>query len=114
MLLACAMQKMLAARAKRTTPAIDSTLYVSWNAMFVSAYLDAARVLGGEFGLRCRAFALKTLDRLLASWDDANGFPHRLGGPRLPGTLDDQACMSWPCLTPTNPPLSSATSPQPS
>ena len=92
-LLASAMQKLLEARAKRTTPVIDTTLYVSWNAMFVSAYLDAARALGGEFGRRCRAFALKTLDRLLASWDDASGFPHRLGGPRLPGTLDDQACM---------------------
>src|SRR6266849_5657327 len=34
--------KMLAARKPRPTPYIDSTMYVSWNAMFVSAYLDAA------------------------------------------------------------------------
>ena len=34
--------------------------------MFVSAYLDAAAVLGGEKGAACRAFALKTLDRMLA------------------------------------------------
>ena len=32
----------------------------------VSAYLDAAAVLGGEKGAACRAFALKTLDRMLA------------------------------------------------
>ncbi|HXN65194.1 MAG TPA: thioredoxin domain-containing protein [Candidatus Acidoferrales bacterium] len=93
-LLATAMQKLLETRTKRTTPVIDTTLYVSWNAMFVSAYLDAARAIGGEFGQRCRVFALKALDRLLASWDDASGFPHRLGGPRLHGSLDDQVCMS--------------------
>ena len=39
--------KMLAARKPRPTPYVDTTMYVSWNAMFVSAYLDAARVLGG-------------------------------------------------------------------
>ena len=40
----------------------------------------------------CRAFALRTLDRLLAEvWDAQRGFGHRLGGPRLDGSLDDQA-----------------------
>ena len=59
--------------------------------MFVSAYLDAARVLGGEKGAACRAFALKTLDRMLAeAWSDARGFAHRIGGARLDGSLDDQ------------------------
>jgi len=87
-LLARAKGKMLAARReRRPTPAIDETLYVGWNAMFVSAYLEAANVLGR---LACRAFALKTLDRILAeAWDPAKGFLHRLGGPRLEGSLDD-------------------------
>jgi uncharacterized protein YyaL (SSP411 family) len=73
--------------------------------MFVSAYLDAAGVLGGEKGTACRAFALKTLDRMLAeAWSDARGparppdrqagpaggFAHRIGGARLDGSLDDQ------------------------
>jgi uncharacterized protein len=81
--------KMLAARReRRPTPAIDETLYVGWNAMFVSAYLEAASVLGRE---DCRAFALKTIDRLLAeAWDESRGFLHRAGGPRLEGSLDDQ------------------------
>ena len=88
LLLARAKGKMLEARRKRQTPAIDTTVYVSWNAMFVSAYLDAARVLGRD---DCRAFALKTLDRILAeAWDPAQGFLHRVGGPRLEGMLDDQ------------------------
>jgi uncharacterized protein YyaL (SSP411 family) len=88
-LLARAKGKLLAARRQRhPTPAIDTTIYVGWNAMFVSAYLEAARVLGRE---DCREFALKTLDRLIAeAWDESKGFLHRVGGPRLEGTLDDQ------------------------
>jgi len=84
--------QLFAARQPRPTPFIDKTMYVSWNAMFVSAYLDAARVLGGKLGGNCRAFALKTLDRMLKEvWSDARGFGHRIGGPALEGSLDDQA-----------------------
>ena len=83
--------KMFAARKPRPTPFIDKTMYVAWNAMFVSAYLDAARVLGGSLGVNCRAFALKTLDRMLKEvWSESRGFSHRIGGPALEGSLDDQ------------------------
>jgi len=89
LLLARAKGKLLAARReRRPTPAVDETLYVGWNAMFVSAYLEAARVLDRA---DCREFALKTLDRMLTeAWDEAKGFLHRIGGPRLEGSLDDQ------------------------
>ena len=89
LLIARAKGKLLASRReRRPIPAIDQTLYVAWNAMFVSAYLEAARVLGRE---DCRAFALKTLDRILTeAWDQQTGFLHRIGGPRLEGALDDQ------------------------
>ena len=82
-------RKMLAARReRRPTPAIDETLYVGWNSMFVSAYLEAANILGRE---DCRAFALKTVDHLLSeAWDESSGFLHRAGVPRLEGSLDDQ------------------------
>jgi uncharacterized protein YyaL (SSP411 family) len=91
LMLARAKGKLLAARAARPAPFVDTTLYVAWNAMFVSAYLDAAAVLGGEKGAACRAFALKTLDRMLTeAWSDARGFAHRMGGARLDGSLDDQ------------------------
>ncbi len=82
-------RKMLSARRERhPTPAIDKTLYAGWNAMFVSAYFEAANILGRE---DCRAFALKALDRLLSeAWDQSRGFRHRAGGPRLEGSLDDQ------------------------
>lgn len=91
-LLARAQGRLLAARReRRPTPAVDQTLYVGWNAMFVSAYLEAARVLDRP---DCRAFALRTLERSLAeAWPESNasrGFLHRIGGPRLEGTLDDQ------------------------
>ncbi|HYL09999.1 MAG TPA: thioredoxin domain-containing protein [Candidatus Acidoferrales bacterium] len=82
--------KLLAARLPRPTPFVDKTLYVAWNAMFVSAYLDASRVLGGSIGDSCRAFALKTLDRLLReTWSKERGFLHRIGGAPLDGSLDD-------------------------
>ncbi|MBZ5700217.1 MAG: thioredoxin domain-containing protein [Acidobacteriia bacterium] len=83
--------KLLAARMERPAPYVDQTLYAAWNAMFVSAYLEAAQVLGGPLGARCRAFALKTLERMLREvWSEARGFGHRIGGPALAGSLDDQ------------------------
>jgi len=84
--------KMLKARAERQTPFIDKTLYVSWNAMFVSAFLEASRVLSTKWiADDCREFALKTLDRMLReAWTEEEGFAHRIGGPALRGSLDDQ------------------------
>src|SRR5229473_119643 len=91
LMLAHAKGKLLAARTARPVPFVDTTHYIAWNAMYVSAYLDAAAVLGGEKGAACRAFALKTLDRILAeAWSDSRGFAHRIGGARLEGSLDDQ------------------------
>jgi uncharacterized protein len=89
--LASSKGKMLAARKQRPTPFIDKTMYVSWNAMFASAYLDAARALGGSVGESCKEFALKTVGRMLRDvWSEENGFAHRIGGPELRGSLDDQ------------------------
>lgn len=83
--------KMLAARLPRPTPYIDQTMYVSWNAMFVSAYFEAAKVLTGEIAAQAEAFARKTIDRMLAEvWSESEGFGHRIGGPGLRGSLDDQ------------------------
>ncbi|MBI2956549.1 MAG: thioredoxin domain-containing protein [Acidobacteria bacterium] len=94
-----AKQKMLAARLERPTPYVDKTLYVAWNAMFISAYLEAFRVLGRD---DCRHLALRTLDRLVeAAWSDRWGFAHRcpepvaeVGGHWAGGVLDDQAFMA--------------------
>jgi len=83
--------KMLQARMPRPTPFVDKTMYVSWNAMFVSAYFEAARILSGALGENCGAFARKTLDRMVSeAWTEEQGFAHRIGGPALRGSLDDQ------------------------
>ena len=63
-LLEAAKKKMLAARLARPTPYVDKTMYVAWNAMCISAYLEAGRVLDVE---ETRGFALKSLDRALAT-----------------------------------------------
>jgi hypothetical protein len=86
-LLSSAREKMLAARAKRLTPFVDTTIYTGWNAMFCSAYFEAARALERS---DCRKFALRTLDRLLTeAWSHERGFSHRCGGPHIDGVLDD-------------------------
>ena len=84
--------KMIKARRERPTPFVDKTMYISWNAMFVSAYLEASRTLiDDRIGGECRSFALKTLDRMLKeAWSESRGFGHRVGGPALEGSLDDQ------------------------
>src|SRR5580658_4663287 len=62
-LLDSAKKKMYAARLLRPTPYVDKTVYVGWNSMCISAYLEAAKVLGLE---NARKFALRSLDRILA------------------------------------------------
>jgi uncharacterized protein len=62
-LLAAAKKKMYAARLLRPTPYVDKTVYVGWNSLCVSAYLEAAKVLGLA---DARRFALRSLDRVLA------------------------------------------------
>jgi|HubBroStandDraft_1064217.scaffolds.fasta_scaffold00445_16 uncharacterized protein YyaL (SSP411 family) len=62
-LLDSAKKKMYAARLSRPTPYIDKTVYVGWNSMCVSAYLEAAKVLDLA---DARRFALHSLDRVLA------------------------------------------------
>jgi len=79
--------KLYGVRMARPTPKIDETVYVGWNAMMVSAWLDAAGAMNRP---DCRQFALKTLDRLWAEgWDEETGFAHFLGEPPSPGLLDD-------------------------
>jgi uncharacterized protein len=61
-LLASAKKKMYAARLQRPTPYIDKTVYVGWNSLCISAYLEAGKVLGLA---DARRFALRSLDRVL-------------------------------------------------
>jgi uncharacterized protein YyaL (SSP411 family) len=102
-LLESARQKMYAARLKRPTPYVDKTIYVGWNSLCVSAYLEAAKVLDLE---GAKHFALRSLDRVLAeAWRLEEGLQHVLAysdpaaGKRVvPGLLDDYAFTAVACL----------------
>ena len=116
-LLAAAKKKMYAARLLRPTPYVDKTIYTGWNAMCVSAYLEAAKVLDLA---EARHFALRSLDRLLAEgWnfeakstaagEDARSTRSTLrhviaySDPKserreIPGVLDDYAFAVIACL----------------
>src|SRR3954471_11623747 len=73
-LLDSAKTKMYAARLKRPTPYVDKTVYVNWNALLISAYLQASTVLGLD---SAREFALKSFDRILnEAWDPKHGLKH--------------------------------------
>ncbi len=102
-LLTDARRKMYAARLKRPTPYVDKTLYTAWNAMCISAYLEAARVLDLE---EARAFALRSLDRALAeAWNPSSGVAHVVAygegvakSERVPGILDDYVFLAHAAL----------------
>ena len=81
-LLAAAKKKMYAARLLRPTPYVDKTVYVGWNSLCVSAYLEAAKVLGLT---DARRFALRSLDRVLAeSWKTHVSDKERVGTSPTP------------------------------
>jgi hypothetical protein len=101
-LLAAAKKKLYAARLLRPMPYIDRTLYTNWNAMCISAVLQAARVLGDGEELE---FARRSLDRLLEeAYEPSRGLRHviayALGGAsqRPAGLLDDYAFTVLACL----------------
>jgi uncharacterized protein YyaL (SSP411 family) len=95
-LLISAKKKMYVARLKRPTPYVDKTIYVGWNGMCISAYLEAGRVLNMP---EVREFALKSLDRVLANaWKSETGMAHVVAygegsGQRVAGVLDDYALI---------------------
>ena len=102
-LLASAKEKLYAARLRRATPYVDKTVYVGWNGMCISAYLEAGRVLELP---EVREFALKSLDRVLyKAWDPVAGMAHvvayseRAGERRrVAGGLDDYVFIGHAAL----------------
>ena len=101
-LLTAAQKKMYAARLERKTPYVDKTVYTGWNGMCISAYLAAGRALNRADAV---AFALKSLDRVLASaWDTELGLAHVVaygeGGTsrRIAGVLEDYTFVATAAL----------------
>ena len=103
-LLAAAKKKMYAARLQRPTPYVDKTVYVAWNSLCVSAYLEAAKVLRLD---DARRFALRSMDRVLAeAWKPSQpGLLHvvaysdsKAEHREVAGLLDDYAFTALACL----------------
>jgi uncharacterized protein YyaL (SSP411 family) len=102
-LLDSAKEKMYAARLKRPTPYVDKTVYVNWNALLISAYLQASTVLGLD---GARGFALKSLDRVLnEAWYSKQGLKHVIAYSdpnaehrETAGLLDDYAFVGIAAL----------------
>jgi uncharacterized protein len=107
-LLASAKKKLYAARLQRPTPYVDKTVYVGWNSLCISAYMEAAKVLNLA---EAKRFALRSLDRVLheayrpqegsapaslrhvVAYSDPEA-EHR----EVPGMLDDYAFTALACL----------------
>jgi len=101
-LLASVKLKLYAARKLRPTPYIDKTMYVAWNAMMISAYVEAGRVLGDAAAV---AFGLKSLDRVLAVAWDGVGLKHVVAygegfneGAPVAGVLEDHVFLGHAAL----------------
>ena len=98
-----AKKKMYAARLQRPTPFVDKTVYVGWNALCISAYLTAARVLGLE---QARRFALRSMDRILShAWHAESGLQRviayadpQAARRHVAGVLEDYAFTAIACL----------------
>jgi uncharacterized protein len=98
-----AKKKMYAARLRRPTPYVDKTVYTGWNALCISAYLEAAKILEID---SARKFGLRSLDRILAeAWRPERGLAHVVAysDPKaehraVTGVLDDYAFLSNACL----------------
>jgi uncharacterized protein YyaL (SSP411 family) len=97
-LILSAKAKLYNARKLRPTPYVDKTVYVAWNSMMISAYLEAGRILADP---TATAFALKSLNRVLGIgeastvWAD-NTLRHVVSygegvdsGKPVPGVLED-------------------------
>jgi uncharacterized protein YyaL (SSP411 family) len=101
-LLASAKAKMYASRLQRPTPYVDKTIYTGWNALCISAYLEAAKVLGLD---QAKSFALRSLDRILTQVWDEKGLRHVVAysdpeaqARDVAGVLDDYAFTANACL----------------
>lgn len=76
-------------RLKQKAPYVDKHIYTNWNAMMISAFLEASYVLGNS---NARQFAVKSLDRLLSlNFSGTEGMYHfHDGQPQLRNQLVDQ------------------------
>ncbi len=92
-LIESAKSKLYAARKQRPTPYVDKTIYVAWNAMMITAYLEAGRVLDDALAT---GFAVRSLERILGEAWDGSALRHVVAygegvdlGESVAGVLED-------------------------
>ena len=92
-LIRSAKPRLYAARKQRPTPYVDKTIYVAWNAMMITAYLEAGRVLDDS---SATDFAVRSLERILVQAWDGSALRHVVAygevgdfGQEIPGVLED-------------------------
>jgi uncharacterized protein len=90
--LAEARQKLFVAREQRIKPFRDEKIIVAWNGLMISAFLDAADLLGDE---RIRQDALRSIDFILTHLVQEGRLRHSFkdGQAKLAAYLDDHACF---------------------
>ncbi len=82
-----ALVRLKAVRDRRPAPYVDTTPYVSWNAMMAAAFLHAGAVLDRP---ECNQLALRVLQRVWTdAWDGTRGMSHVIGRAEPRGLLDD-------------------------
>ncbi|HYS99912.1 MAG TPA: thioredoxin domain-containing protein [Thermoplasmata archaeon] len=93
-LVASGKRQLKAARDKRSAPAVDPTIFASWNGMMIAAALEAALAFGRE---DIKSFALKSLGRIIDEmWSPDQGMWHALSGDerKVRGLLEDHVYMT--------------------
>ncbi|WXG41818.1 MAG: DUF255 domain-containing protein [Candidatus Freyarchaeum deiterrae] len=80
-------------RVNASSPQVDKTIYTDWNALMVSAYLEAYAILGIE---ECRKFAVKTLEFIADKlYQKGVGMYHYFDGePKVAMLLNDNLFFS--------------------
>src|SRR3989442_8208570 len=84
-------KKLKAARDKRPAPAVDPTIFASWNGMMIAAVLDATVAFGRD---DVRAFALKSLDRIIAEMWSNKGRAQHATPLTAPSSIAALACKT--------------------
>jgi len=82
-------RRLKAVREERPRPAVDKTIFASWNGMMISSVLEAAMAFDRE---DLRTFALKSLERILSEmWSKDQGLWHASvdGHRKVRGLLED-------------------------
>jgi hypothetical protein len=86
-------EKLLAARAKRIRPLLDTKILTDWNGLMIAALADGYRILGKD---GYRAAAERAAELLLSRLRDSSGrllHVYAADAAKVPGYLDDYAFL---------------------